>query len=525
MRKLLLASAAMLAAASGIASAQMAPTQGHLISPGNPVTPSSSFNMSNAYGQPSTYQGAVKFSRLALPTPGTIVIHLGGKIEVDMAAIWTSASTQQGGNGGILGSAKLNPITFGALFRLHPGIDGMATNGLRYGASVEIRENFPGSAAQQTAALSPAPSGSTYSSSQTLFVRRAFTYIAADTVGLLRFGSTDGVLGLFDNCTFTSQCWAASEDIFNAGQIQGQGPAGPTGIPMVWLVGAGAEYGNVKAVYLSPQFFGFDFGVQYAPSMGNGYSACASVLPLGGSTSVGGVITNTAAPTTANNNQAATTCNQTTTGFDPTRWYNQVGVGVRYQGSFGPVDVGAFAFYEAASKESFFGPSVSARLTTGTGGAATTGTRYDNLSFVSAAAYVKANLPIGSITAAVDYIGGALNGQLAMRPTGGAPEQAILTGVTFNNGPLTLGASVGFIDSQGAAQLTHVSQRHEFEVAFGGNYNLAPGLYLVGSYMYMMRHQGGFDFNTGSVAVAGGKATFTRDVHGQGITLSTVVNW
>jgi hypothetical protein len=472
----------------------------------------------------------VKFNRLALPTPGTIVIHLGGKIEFDMAAIWTSASTQQSGNGGVAGSAKLNPITFGAFFRLYPGVDGMATNGLRYGASVEIRENFPGSAAQQTPALSPAPSGSTYSSGQTLYVRRAFTYLAADNIGMVRMGTTDGVLGLFDNCTFTSQCWAAGEDIFNAGQIQAQGPAGPTGIPFAWLVGAGAEYGNVKAVYLSPQVFGFDFGVQYAPSMGNGFSGCATVLPLGGSIGVGGVTggaASVAAPASisATPGQAGTACNQTTTGLDPTRWYNQVGVGVRYQGSFGPVDVGAFGFYEAASKESFFGPAVSAGLTTGTGGTATTGTRYDNLSFFSAAAYVKANTPIGSFTGAIDYIGGALNGQLAMRPSGGAPENAIVTGVTFNNGPLTLGVSAGVVDSQGAAQLTHVSQRHEWEIAFGGNYNLAPGLYVVGSYMYMYRHQGGFDFNTGTVAVAGGKAVFTRDSRAQGITLSTVVNW
>jgi hypothetical protein len=514
MRKLLLASAAMLGAASGIASAQMAPTQGQLVSPGNPVTPSSSFDASNAYGQPSTYAGAMKYNPLALPTPGTIVIHLGGKVEFDAAAIWSSGNVQQGGNGGVIGAAKLNPITFGAYFRLYPGVDGMATNGLRYGASVEIRENFPGSAAQQTPALAPAPSGSTYTSGQTLYVRRAFTYVAADNIGLLRMGTTDGVLGLFDNCIFTNQCWDAGIGVFNGGMMQAQDIAG-LNPPWVWLSQAGAEYGNVKITYLSPQFFGFDLGVQYAPSMGNGYSACASVVPVGG----------TGGPATANNNQASSFCNQTTTGVDPTRWYNQVGVGVRWQGSFGPVDVGVFGFYGAAAKESFFGPKVQAGLTTGVGGTATTGTKYDNLSYYSFAAYVKGNLPFGSLTGSIDYLGGAINGQLAMRPSGGAPENGIVTGLTFNNGPLTLGVSTAVIESQGAAQLTNISQRHEFEVAFGGNYNLAPGLYVVGEYMYMMRHQGGFDFNTGAVAVSGGKATFTRDIHGQGILVSTVVNW
>ncbi len=106
--------------------------------------------------------------------------------------------------------------------------------------------------------------------------------------------------------------------------------------------------------------------------------------------------------------------------------------------------------------------------TTRTGNPA--GFRYDNLSFY------KAGIAVTSfnITAAADYIGGAVNGQLAMRPTGGAPTNAVVTGLTYANGPLVLGAEVGIIDTQGDARLTGISQRHEFEVAFGGNYKLAP---------------------------------------------------
>ncbi len=46
---------------------------------------------------------------------------------------------------------------------------------------------------------------------------------------------------------------------------------GAYAVPWVWLTQAGAEYGNNKIVYLSPQFYGFDFGLQYAPSMGNAF--------------------------------------------------------------------------------------------------------------------------------------------------------------------------------------------------------------------------------------------------------------
>ena len=80
------------------------------------------------------------------------------------------------------------------------------------------------------------------------------------------------------------------------------------------------------------------------------------------------------------------------------------------------------------------------------------------------------------------------------------------------------------MDSQGSGNLTGVSQRREFGVAFGGNYNVAPGLYLVGEYMYQYRHQGDFDFanNTAGTPANG---LGTRDAKGQGVMFSTVVNW
>ena len=149
------------------------------------------------------------------------------------------------------------------------------------------------------------------------------------------------------------------------------------------------------------------------------------------------------------------------------------------------------------------------------------GNTYDNLSFVNAATYWTLDTGVGKVTAAFDWIGGAANGGLVMKPTGGANESAIVTGLLYKNGPITLGAETAWVWSQGAAQLTGITQRREWEIAFGGNYNLAPGLYLVGEYMYAQRHQGGFDFAAGAVGPAG----FTRDSRAQGILFSTVVNW
>jgi hypothetical protein len=519
MRKLLLASAAMLGATSGLALAQdsgatFAPSQGMMPMPASPTPPASSFTASNAYGNVVGHVGGAAYGMFKPPTPGTITIHLGGKVEVDMLAQWSSNS-QFINAAGV--SSKTNPVLFSSYMRLYPGVDGMATNGLRYGASIELRENFPGSAAQPTplqtvgntaaagapvapgfVAAGSAPSGSTYSSGQTVYVRRAFTYLANDNVGIVRFGNTDGVIGLFDPCIFYSGCWDAGAGNFNGGQNQASGVTGASGVPFAWLAQAGAEYGNTKIVYLSPQFFGFDFGVQYAPSMGNNFSTC---------------------------NTAGATCNSVTTGPDTSRWYNQVGVGARYQGVFGPVAVGAYVFYETAGKVS--APAVSFAFNKAGGN------QYDNLSFISAAAYVTVDTGFGKITPAIDYIGGALNGQLQMRPTGGVSENAVVAGLTYNNGPLTAAVQVGLVESQGAQQLTKVSQRHEFEIAVGGNYNLAPGLYLVAEYQYEQRHQGGFDFLTGALGAGASGATGTpawkagktQDVHGQAIMFSTVVNW
>ena len=153
--------------------------------------------------------------------------------------------------------------------RLYPGFDGMAANGLRYGAAVELRENFGAAdrtfANTTTGGVANSPSANT--SAETVFVRRAFTYLASDKVGLVRFGQTDGVIGLFDPCIFYSGCWDAGVGNFNGRQIHATDRR-RRGVPFVWLAQAGADYGNSKIVYLSPQFFGFDFGVQYAPNDG-----------------------------------------------------------------------------------------------------------------------------------------------------------------------------------------------------------------------------------------------------------------
>src|SRR6185437_9804564 len=155
MRKLLLASAAMLGATAGGAFAQApaaAPSQGQYAAPW--AAGPSANNNNNSIGTAGPGANAV-------PTPGTVVIRLNGRVQTEIGAGWTSNDkvTTAGTR------FEVNPINFTSYVRLYPGFDGLTTNGLRYGGSVELRENFG-----PTTGLSP----SSYSSTETVFVRRAF---------------------------------------------------------------------------------------------------------------------------------------------------------------------------------------------------------------------------------------------------------------------------------------------------------------------------------------------------------------
>jgi hypothetical protein len=509
MRKILLAGAAFLGGTAAIANAQAptpvaAPSQGQLVAPYG-AGPASN-NNNNAWGVANTPSGSIAAGPLsteyapnviAPPAPGTIVIRLNGRVEVDVSANYTSLDKGYNANGTSNGY-KLNPVGISSYVRLYPGFDGLAANGLRYGATAELRENFYAGTSGTTNGGSTGgdTSASGNSSSQTIYVRRAFAYLANDHVGLVRLGQGDGVLGLFDNCVFTSQCWDAGEGVFDGGGSQQNAPSGVVP-PFVWLSLSGAEYGNSKIVYLTPQFYGFDFGVQYAPNQGNAFSDATTSTPLQSTTC----------------NQAGPNCITVTSGNDPTRWYNQTAAGLRFQHNFGAVDFKTYGFYETAGKENL----TTTPYVTPSPSASVTALRYDNLSFYKGGIAVTAF----NLTAAVDYIGGAVNGALSERPSGGANENAITAGLTYANGPITLGVTYGVIDSQGDARLTGLSQRHEYEAAFGGNYKLAPGVQLVGEYQYAHRHQGGFDFSQGAPGVNG----LTRDAQYQGLTFGTVVTW
>jgi hypothetical protein len=514
MRQILLAGAVTIGATGGFAAAQDLPNplQGQYTGQlkGGP----SANNNNNSFG---TAQPGASVT----PQPGTVVIRLNGRVYAGVDLTYTSGSQTPAGtisNGAATNSAgyKLNPVSVSSFLRLYPGIDAMATNGLRYGAGVEIRENFEGgnnfqvsSTATPTAVITTLPSGtatsgtaasaSGVSSAQTLFVRRAFVYLGSDQLGILRIGQGDG-LGSIYNATnvFTIGSWDGGISNINFdGGFQGTAPIQFV-ISWPFLVGSGPEYANNKIVYMSPSFHGADVGVEFGPSQGNIFSDSSTSSPL----QVGPC------------NTASADCINVTSGTDSSRWVNRWGFGGRFIEDFAGATVQGYGEYIVSGGANnplavMAGPT---ELGAGTGAL-----RYDGQTMFNgglAATYFGFTIN-GDITV------GRTNGSNALDPTGGAPMHAELGSVSYAFGPFSVGVIAAIIDSQGSAQLVHTSQRHEFAVAVGGAYKIAPGINLAIEYQYVQKHQGDFNFN--STGVGGGGAG--NNIHGQGLTLATIVNW
>ena len=500
MRKILLASAAILGTAGGAwAQTPTYQSQGTVALPWTNFYGANTNINANGTAQP----GGAK-----LPDPGTVVIHLNGRVYADVDLSWSSLGNVSSGAGSSGVRYKSNPIGIGSYLRLYPGFDGVATNGLRYGASAEIRQNIMSAnvfnaSVSQNGSTGSFASGSGYSSAETLFTRRAFTYFGSDQLGIIRIGQDDGVVGLFDATgVFTVGTWNLTAGILD-GDVESNQPNNFL-LSWAWLSGNGIEYGQQRISYMSPSFFGFDFAVDFSPSTANSFGNGSTSSPY----QVG-----TCAVESAN-------CDNVTAGDDGSRPVNRVSAGVRYQGSFSGLDAKAFALYTASGRETIPGGGVQA------GSGATPLTASGNSLKYDGQSFVQTGVALGFQGLAVNaaFTDGRMNpSNNGLTPSGGASTVGTLIGVGYANGPWVTGTNVAFLDWQGAAQYVHISQRHEFAFTYMVGYKLAPGINLAAEYLYIQKHQGGFDFYSNGV-----NTTTTRagnDIHAQGLTFATILSW
>jgi hypothetical protein len=474
MRKLLLAGAAFVGSV-GVASAQtampMAPTQGgvtqyNAIMAGN--------NQNNSDGSPLP-------ANANAPTPGSVVIHLNGRVNVYAAVSGGSLNTYLGN--------KTAPDQFLGYFRLYPGMDALATNGLRYGGIVEIRQNFIGNtlgltfAAATTGAsngagsnFSNSPSGSSCAS--TLYVRREAIYFGSNELGIVRVGQDDGPFSQFDGGVTTFQN-------FNDGAWNGDLPGAVIGNSQptfpFWS-GVGAEYTIEKAVYFTPNFAGFDAAISFAPNNATTNDSACGVAGSG--------CANTSTATDSNFGG----------GSRPTNMFEVMG---RYRGTVGPVGLYGIAGYAGSGH------------TNDTAAVSTSNAKYNNFSVGDFGLVATvAGLSVGG-----NVLFGQYDGQVALQPQGGKQAIAWIAGAQYVTGPFTMGVSYFNYQSAGSPKTLGTTQRYDDGLAAGGTYSVAPGMVVYLSYLYGQVHQGGINLATG------GTGSAYNDVHSQAFSIGTRVFW
>lgn len=457
------------------------PIQGQLIAEPGPTPGANNNNNSN---------GTATKGGSPVPAPGSLVIHFNARVTVQWYQGWNSLMNQPAGS-----ARTSNQIS--TWMRLYGGADGMAVNGLRYGGAWEARMNASG-ASNTPSIANPASQAGAFTNTQTLYMRRAFIYAGTDRLGILRLGTGDGLISLFDGGRTTLQGYSPTGNL-NGSDLQ-DAIGGSSVIPWAFLSGSGDEYSTQKIVYLSPNFSGFDFGLQYSPSAANGQAFCS------------GLVTS-----------ACSNITTSTVVADGARYKDMVAAGIRYAGSVGPMRVHAYGVYSYAGHVNYGGSAGAARAAVGAPAGSAWNGQFDNLNFGSAGVA----LTYEGFTVGANFLGGAVNGRMAASPAGGAGTNAWLIGAEYKVAglPLTVGGVFITIDSQGAVAMTGQSQRHEYGASFGGSYTLAPGMVLFADYLYQNRKQSGWNFASGTANPSGVGQNTNSTTQGQGFVFGTQMTW
>jgi predicted porin len=292
-------------------------------------------------------------------------------------------------------------------------VSGKSANGLSYGAVIELQND-------NSAGASGAGTG--------IDSDEAYAFVSSPTLGTLRFGDEDS---------------AASLLAVRVPTISGMGPDGNW--DELLTNRAGTRNGNsyilsgindgsdaTKVVYLSPQFFGFDFGVSFAPNSGEGERV----------------------------EQGATTLSQR----NRQTLSNELSAALRYRGSFGNVGVQAdIAEMRADAPER-----------TDAGAA----TALQDVTAMSAGLAVTAF----GVTVGGEYTWGKYTGASVGRTaaaTGRDNSRHYVLGATYVAGAISVGAYYGSGTQDNGPG---VAEREQRVWGLGAAYTLAPGLDLIASY-------------------------------------------
>jgi outer membrane protein OmpU len=397
----------------------------------------------------------------AVQSPGSITVRLNGRVNwyagVEGSSLDNNSST------GTKGSTD----NFLGYLRLYPGFDGVAANGLHYGAAAEIRIN-----------------GGESGGDETLYVFQAYGYFGLPQLGQVSFGQQNGPSVLFETGTFEG----FNDGGWN-GDIEGMIPTAAN--PVYPFPDSGSQYDQAtdKIVYLSPTFAGFQFAAGFTPNQ-----------------------------TAENFTDAPTSVATPITGGQPR---NLLDIGGQFTKTFGPVGVQIGADYTNAGQVA--GTASEPSLVTGyknlsilSGGATVT---IAGLTFGGNSSYGAFNMADGDTFQLEPDGGSNAIGWLAGADYTMGP---LVFGASFFRFDQT-GDIPGGIDAGSGATITSAGlssgQQQNTGVAAGATYTLVPGVNLFADYLYGYRRQGGYDFETGNAG------TSNNYVQSQLFGVGTQIQW
>jgi hypothetical protein len=411
--------------------------------------------------------------------------------------------------------------------RLYPGFDGVTAGGIKYGASVEIRQDNPvapgGGVNGSVSGADRARGG--------LYVRREWGYIGTDELGVLRFGTEDSPSSLYLTGTFEN---------FNDGGWNGDVWYGlATGAQLVWpFADSGYYYPENRIVYLSPRYHGFDFGVSWQPGTGNAsiYDGNCAAAATSGTIGTSPITV----PATSGYDYGGVGCDRlssTSVSAESARSRNVIDAVLRYRAVFGAVGMVATGGYIGGGHVAYSGaPYVTSVSSTTHQALYTKPVTYNGLSvgdFGFAMTY-------GGLQVGGHYQFGRFNNAAATGagaafstvPVGGKGGDAWIAGLSYTIGPVILGAAYLDVDSQGAFAYqagatpadskvaAGLGQRRESGVQAGGTLKVAPGLGMFLSYLWDERKQAGYDFSSGLIG-----SSDNNKIRAQAATLGTSLTW
>jgi predicted porin len=372
-------------------------------------------------------------------SPGEITVRLNGRVN------WYAGVEASSLDNNRITGVKTSTTDFLGYLRLYPGFDGVASNGLHYGAAAEIRMNSGEEADEET-----------------LFVFQAYGYLGLPKYGQISFGQENGPATIFETGTFEG----FNDGGWN-GDIEGMIPTVANPVYPYPDSNPQNDQGTDKIVYLSPTFKGFQFALSFEPNF------------------------------VAENNGPVPVSLPTPTVGIPR---NQIDIGAQYTKNFGPVGVQIGADWRTAGTVGFNGTEPQ-----------TAPTNFHDLNILGGGATITvAGLTVGGSTYFGSYNLG--DGDLEeAEPDGGTTAVAWMLGATYTVGPLIVGGNFfrttltgdipGGIDPGSGATITSAGlttgQQQNDGVAAGATYTLVPGVSLFLDYLYGVREQGGFDFQSG----------------------------